>query len=103
MTEYILLGILCVCVFFELVLPALLEIKNINKNDPVIKEHIKEKNEIKNDLVYILRDLCISEDRCIKSKVTTFNGYFKGIDDGFYLFYPLANGEFIRFVLPLKY
>lgn len=103
MTEYILLGILCVCVFFELVLPALLEIKNINKNDPVIKEHIKEKNEIKNDLVYILRDLCRSENCCIKGKANIINGHLTGIENGFFLYYPLENGEIIRFILPLKY
>ena len=103
MGEYILLGILCVSTFFALVLPALLEIKNINKNDPVIKEHIKEKNKIKNDLIYILSELCRSENCCIKGKANIINGYLTGIDDGFYLFYPLVNREFIKFVLPLKY
>ena len=103
MSEYILLGILCVSTFFALVLPGLSTLKNINKDDPIVKEHIKEKNNIKNDLIYILRDLCVSENRCIKSKATTFNGRFISIDDGFYLFYPLVNGEFIKFILPLKY
>ena len=103
MIECILLGILCVCTFFPIVLPALLEIKNINKNDPVIKEHIKEKNKIKNDLIYILSELCRSENCCIKGKANIINGHLTGIDNGFFLYYPLENGEIIRFILPLKY
>lgn len=43
MSEYILLGILCVSTFFALVLPSLSTLKNINKDDPIVKEHIKEK------------------------------------------------------------
>ena len=103
MTEYILLGILCICTFFAVVLPCLSTLKNINKDDPIVKEHIKEKNEIRNDLIYILSELCSSENCCLKGKVNIINGYLTGMDDGFYLFYPLVNGEFIRFVLPLKY
>lgn len=103
MSEYILLGILCVCAFFAIVLPALLEIKNINKNDPVIKEYIKEKNNIKNDLIYILSELCRREKCCIKGKANIINGHLTGIDNGFFLYYPLENGEIIRFILPLKY
>lgn len=103
MSEYILLGILCVSTFFALVLPALSTLKNINKDDPIVKEHIKEKNKIKNDLIYILSELCRSEICCIKGRVNIINGCLTGIDDGFYLFYPLVNGEFIKFILPLKY
>lgn len=47
MSKYILLGILCVSTFFALVLPSLSTLKNINKDDPIVKEHIKEKKQYK--------------------------------------------------------
>ena len=103
MGEYILLGILCVSTFFAIVLPALSTLKNINKDDPIVKEHIKEKNKIKNDLIYILSELCRRENCCIKGKTNIINGHLTGIDNGFFLYYPLENGEIIRFILPLKY
>lgn len=103
MGEYILLGILCVSTFFALVLPGLSTLKNINKDDPIVKEHIKEKNKIKNDLIYILSELCRRENCCIKGKANIINGHLTGIDNGFFLYYPLENGEIIRFILPLKY
>ena len=103
MSKYILLGILCVSTFFALVLPGLSTLKNINKDDPIVKEHIKEKNEIKNNLIYILSELCRSESCCIKGKANIINGHLTGIDNGFFLYYPLENGEIIRFILPLKY
>ena len=103
MIEYILIGFLCILVFFVVILPALSGIITINRDDPIIKEHIKEKNNIKNDLIYILSELCSSENCCIKGKANIINGHLTGIDNGFFLYYSLENGEIIRFILPLKY
>lgn len=107
MLDYIILGMLAIVAFFVIILPVLSTLKNDNKDDWAfhlcIREHIKEKNDIRNDLIYILSELCRREKCCIKGKANIINGHLTGIDNGFFLYYPLENGEIIRFILPLKY